>query len=93
MLKAKGNFIIICRRSYPERVCQDGIILTALNNEDFFEGVVHSVGSYCEDLALQQGDWVLVKNHNFKLEIGNCKAGKIYAVESDDIICVIDDDE
>lgn len=94
-MKAKGNFVIVCRRSFKEEVLESGLIISSDPDKlMFFEGVVMSVGTYCkEDLGLAVGDHVLVRDRGGKIELGFNKPGKIFAVEDDDIICVLGEED
>ena len=94
-MKAKGNWIIVCRAPITEDILPSGIILTCnIETPEFFEAKVISVGNYCEeDIAIHAGDSVLVRNTGCKIEIGRNKPGIIFAVEDDDILCVLGDDE
>lgn len=92
-MKATGSWVIVCRRTIPERKVGH-IIIPSMGEDNFFEGVVVSVGdSVGESSTLAKGDYVLVRNDNSKIEVGASKAGKIYAVDSFDVICIVDEDE
>jgi len=95
-MKAKGSWLLICRRFIPNEVRHSlgGIILPNNPNEDeYFEGTIHSVGEYCEDIKLNKGDYVLVRNAGNKIKVASTKAGEIYAMEYDDVLCVVDDQD
>ncbi len=91
-MKAKGDWVIVCRRSIPERIVNH-IIIPICVDQEFWEGVVHSVGENNEGEGLVQGDYVLVDNNVVKIKVGSVKAGEMFAVTYDDIICVVEDED
>lgn len=94
-MKAKGTWIIVCRRPIPsEHKLESGIILPqSLHDDDMFEGVIHSVGDYLEDLKVNPGDYVLMRNSGNKIKVGAVKAGELFAMEYDDLLCVLNEED
>lgn len=93
-MKAKGDWILVCRRAIPNEVLSTGgVIIPQIHEDEYFEGVVHSVGEFLEDLKINKGDYVLMRNAGNKIKVGSVKAGEIYALEYDDLIAVVGDDE
>lgn len=94
-MQAKGDWVIVCRKSIPERIV-GGIIIPNTNDEEFWEGIVVSIGEENEeDSKLSKGDYVLVAKSGSKpgTLVGSTKAGELFAVGYYDILCVVTDEE
>lgn len=87
---AKGDHVLVVRKEKSERRI-GGIILPNTLDEKIFQATILSVGTDLEDMKLHDGDAVLVTNFPNKTEIGKNKDGTIYAVDSEDIICSLED--
>lgn len=91
-MQAIGAYVII---SVPDSVERKigGIILPSNNATDFLVGNVVSVGSDIEDGKLHKNSRVFILNTSRKINLGQRNNETTYAVEYDEIIAVVDDDE
>lgn len=93
-MKASGEWVIVCKSQRRERTV--GNIIVALNSkpkeEEAFEALIVSVGKFGKDFGFSKGDYIITQSLN-AIKVGTTKAGEIYAVDCDDIICSLEEDD
>ena len=92
-MKASGEWVIVCKRQKKERSVGNIILpASAKEDEEVFEAIIESIGKFSKDFGFSKGDYVMVHALNAIL-VGTSKPGEIYAVDCDDIICCLEEDD